>query len=404
MSAISPVQSSQYPLNEFFDDLSSDSLAQFFQTVAQYLPLRDVAAASSTFRKWNQMFNHKLVWNSLFQRDFHGYTAGLNPKADYALYKNLTGMTTQGALKNLPFQPDWSAVNAMALYKNKFALYTKNQMLEVWDMRSGKKENSQFFYSDIQKLSFTDENTLLLADRQKALSVWNLTSSEVVRKMQTEHTGFVAHLIHEGDNVFSGDMQGSIEVWNLKSGERENVLQLGDSVINGDNLVLMNGQFITKTDDNKIKIWDAESGAEIDQLGLHDDGITVLIPYGKDKIISASADKIIKIWDLTQRKLLATLQGHAMPICSLCIAHGRILFSGSVDCTVRLWDLASNKHINTLEIKNIPNAIYFSDDGKCLTHETKPLHPFPSTVGFWDLRPAKVDASDVRPAKRAKLS
>lgn len=71
-------------------------------------------------------------------------------------------------------------------------------------------------------------------------------------------------------------------------------------------LLLTNGKVITIGLDGLIKSWDVfkDSKKPLSMMGGHTSGVTDVIEFGKDKIISVSKDKTIRKWNVGAGKEL----------------------------------------------------------------------------------------------------
>lgn len=98
-------------------------------------------------------------------------------------------------------------------------------------------------------------------------------------------------------------------------------------------------RIVSASGDKTVRIWDAETGAELKTLKGHTDMVYSAShsPDGK-RIVSASSDETIRIWDAETGAELKTLKGHTGWVCSAVFSpDGRRIVSASVDGTVRIW-------------------------------------------------------------------
>ncbi|MEK6299587.1 MAG: caspase family protein [Acidobacteriota bacterium] len=99
-----------------------------------------------------------------------------------------------------------------------------------------------------------------------------------------------------------------------------------------------------------IKVWDAQTGAELNTLAGHNNFVNGLA-FSRDGRVLASGswDSTIKLWDLTNGRELRTLKGHTGPIAALDLSgDGRFVVSGSDDGSARLWSTQTGNLLATL--------------------------------------------------------
>ena len=93
--------------------------------------------------------------------------------------------------------------------------------------------------------------------------------------------------------------------------------------------------------DSSIRIWDLQSGTEIQCLSGHERGVNAL-QFDETKLISGSMDKTLRIWNYRTGECISTLRGHTDGV--LCLNFDdTLLVSGGADQTVRLWNFADGK-------------------------------------------------------------
>jgi WD40 repeat protein len=111
-----------------------------------------------------------------------------------------------------------------------------------------------------------------------------------------------------------------------------------------------NGQTIATGDTSgNVCLWDA-TGIQKLFVGLHDNWVTGITFRPADQaIISCSEDETIKIWDAQTGECLKTFTGHTGWIMAIDLSHdGHLLVSGSIDHTVKVWDAHSGECLHTL--------------------------------------------------------
>lgn len=112
------------------------------------------------------------------------------------------------------------------------------------------------------------------------------------------------------------------------------------------------GNFIASgSNDNKIKIWDANKKKLIKEITAHSVGVKDLIFTPNNKyLISAGLDNLVKVWSTENWKLHKTLSEHSMQVLALAISpNGKEFYSGGDDKKIIIWDAEKFEKITELE-------------------------------------------------------
>lgn len=99
-----------------------------------------------------------------------------------------------------------------------------------------------------------------------------------------------------------------------------------------------------------IKIWDAQTGTELNALAGHNNFVNRLA-FSSDGLLLASGsfDSTIKIWDAGSGRELRTLKGHTGSITALDFSPDRkFIVSGSDDGSARLWKTETGELLATM--------------------------------------------------------
>ncbi|REK26403.1 MAG: WD40 repeat domain-containing protein [Planctomycetota bacterium] len=119
--------------------------------------------------------------------------------------------------------------------------------------------------------------------------------------------------------------------------------------------------------DKTIRVWDADSGAEVAVLRGHEGNVKSVCwsPDGR-WIASSSGDITLRLWDAATGAELAVLRGHEERVNSVCWSpDGRRIASGSGDMTVRLWDAATGAALAVLRgHEKEVNSVCWSPDSQ----------------------------------------
>jgi WD40 repeat protein len=156
-----------------------------------------------------------------------------------------------------------------------------------------------------------------------------------------------------------------------------------------DGHVLAAGDF-----DNRIHLWDANSGRELRLLEGHRrvpvsgrNGVFCLAfsPDGA-RLASGAADGVVRVWDVQSGKELAHCAGHGGPVRALAFApDGRCLASAGADNALRLWEPATGRAIGPVPDEGgAVVGMSVAPDGRTLA-----LIQLPGRLRLWDVTTGK---------------
>lgn len=138
----------------------------------------------------------------------------------------------------------------------------------------------------------------------------------------------------------------------------------------GKHIVSGGGHFLAP---GELKVWDADTGIEILALTGHTDSVTSVAysPDGKH-FVSASADGTLKVWDAGRGAEVRSLKGHGCFVS--CVAYdpsGKCIVSGDVNGTLRIWNAATGAEVHSfIGHTNQVNCVSYSPDGKRIVSGT----------------------------------
>ncbi|KIK33463.1 hypothetical protein CY34DRAFT_99550 [Suillus luteus UH-Slu-Lm8-n1] len=107
-------------------------------------------------------------------------------------------------------------------------------------------------------------------------------------------------------------------------------------------------RIITCSLDGSLRVWDLESGKQIEEDWRDGESAVktiALSPDGK-KVVCGSLDGAVRLWDIDTCKVIAKWTGHTRIVGSVCWSRdGRRVLSGSSDGTARQWDVESGETV-----------------------------------------------------------
>jgi WD40 repeat protein len=127
--------------------------------------------------------------------------------------------------------------------------------------------------------------------------------------------------------------------------------------------------FITAHDDKTIRIWDRDSGRELQKLSGHEQVVrSIVLSKDGKTLYSGSDDRTIKEWKLSDGLCSYTFIGHEGLINAIVLSKdGEFLYSGSDDGVIKQWQISDYTCQGKFEgHRSSVNAIVLSEDGKFL--------------------------------------
>jgi eukaryotic-like serine/threonine-protein kinase len=122
----------------------------------------------------------------------------------------------------------------------------------------------------------------------------------------------------------------------------------------------------TASHDTTIKLWNAESGQEINTLWGNQGGVdkVVFSPDGT-RIASTGSDKTITIWEAGSGQTIVTLEGQKNSVAGIAFSPGgEQLVSVDMDATVQRWDVRTGREVAIFENHINVSNVAFSPDGQ----------------------------------------
>lgn len=337
----------------------------------------------------------RLILNPILDRLGRRWGAA---RLETLLLHGLAGLRQQSIA---PGYAGGNLLNLLAQLKLDWSGYDFSQ-LTLWqaDLRNLTLRQTNFAGSDLSKASFTerfnhiyamavspDGQWLCTADTQGEISLWRLSSGELVQSWEA-HAGSVRSLIFLPDSqtIASGGDDQLLKLWD-RQGKCQRQIHNPDGTVWALS-ASPDGQTIAFTD-GTIKLW-----------SLHCDRPTVLSPqvdwttnlrFSPDgQILAASCNSgVIKLWRLqtVEGSVQAfipdpvTLPGHQrMPLVFLCFSpDGQLLLSGGLDNQLYWWEVSTGRCLHSQSHQGWVWWVDCSPDGQTIASCSAD-----QTIRLWD--------------------
>lgn len=160
----------------------------------------------------------------------------------------------------------------------------------------------------------------------------------------TSHTEAISILAFSPDEekVISGDFNGHIKVWNIKSGEEISSLEI-NSRLSGMEFTQDNKTVFFSDSNGDISLWDTSNNSFI-SFENHGDGYSTLdLSPNRDRLITGGVDGIIRVTNLDTWEVMFELNhGSAIQMLGFTPDGSKILSSGE-DNSIAVWDTLTGR-------------------------------------------------------------
>ncbi|EDN69470.1 WD-40 repeat protein [Beggiatoa sp. PS] len=218
-------------------------------------------------------------------------------------------------------------------------------------------------------------NVIVLAD----------TVTKPIRTFQG-HTYYVESVafMPDGKTILSGSLDNTLKLWDIETGQEINSLSGHTGWIMSVVALKKDNTFLSASYDKTLKLWNSQTGQEIHTFEGHTRSIfsVALSPNGKTAL-SGSGDNTLILWGLNSKRKLRTFKGHTNVITSVAFSpNGKMALSGSYDKTLKLWNIRNRQVMKTFEGHTDKIwSVAFSPDGlTCLSGSED------KTIKRWNLK------------------
>ena len=195
---------------------------------------------------------------------------------------------------------------------------------------------------------------------RKSVHQFNLpkTNSEIQRLNDHFVYSPDANLIAIADGEF-------VRIIEMKSGVEKISLHSHKGGTTCSSFLANNTQILTCGYDKTIRLWDVDSGHNIEVFNSDSDVYSLAVSLDGKRFVSSHKDGSIRLWDLETKKTLYSAKGgdDSDPVLNLVLSpNGQLLFSSTERHQVKLWKMEPLEIIR--DIQKESSTVEFSPDGK----------------------------------------
>lgn len=317
--------------------------------IFEKLDFISILRAAPTCKLWMTLSKDKSILRPLFHK-YLPDTAKSSPKTNLDENFFLQHLVGEARIrsKSCEIKPILTEIPAedfiidTKLIDGKLFVRTRTS-IDIWDTKTERKVNSikgNFSHSSAIEIA---DGKLFSTSPDKTIHIQDIETGDTLKLLACP--SMITKIYVANGKMITRDLSETISIRDAETGD---VIKVIDSKVS-DFWVDDGKIFACTNDDNKIRVWDAETGEVLRTLEGHRN--LTFLGAAQGKLFSASEDSTISIRDAESGKQLKTLQGHTDRIFKLEIIDNKLI-SYSFDCTIGIWDIETGTLLRKLDTSN----------------------------------------------------
>jgi hypothetical protein len=206
----------------------------------------------------------------------------------------------------------------------------------------------------VHALCMLPDGRLASGDMEGSIRLWDLKTYSEHATLKGHSGNLTALCMLPDGRLASGGFDGTIRLWDLRSGSQAASFEVfGLSTVTA-LCALPDGCLASGCFTGIIQVWDLKTGSETGCIKAHLRAVTAFCMLPDGRLSSSSDDNSIRLWDVNCNAETARLEGHTGSVKALCVLADGRLASGGHDRTIRLWDLTCSAETDRIECDESP--------------------------------------------------
>ena len=190
---------------------------------------------------------------------------------------------------------------------------------------------------------------------------------EQQRQILSGHTDTIDHSIfsHDGQQVVTASEDSTIRIWDANTGKQLNILKGHEDFVTYIELSPNGQRLLSVSEDNTARLWDINTGQQLILLEGHKERLRhATLSADGLTVVTASDDKTARLWDANTGQQRLVLHGHTKEVVQVAFSpDNQYVATASWDKTAKIWDAYTGKLLFTLDHKYKVEKVTFSPDG-----------------------------------------
>ncbi|MBZ0278851.1 MAG: protein kinase, partial [Anaerolineae bacterium] len=272
----------------------------------------------------------------------------------------------------------------------------------LWDVASGRALSEPLAQHQnwILSLAFNQQGTRLASsDTDGTIILWDTATWEPLQDITTDHTDYIRSVVFSpsGALLASSSDDGTVRLWDTSAGaETEPPLVDERGAVWSVAFGKDDHTLATSGADGSVVLWDTQQNTlEKQVVEGHTEAISAVTFSPDGKLMASAAgdptgrgtDNTVRLWDAETGAQLTVLEGYTAPVTSVAFSpDGKLLASAAGDRTITIWDVATRRP--ALEPltgqQDVVWQVAFSPDGTRLASASDD-----DTIILWDVQTGK---------------